>query len=683
MKRPAAICGFTIYAVIILQNEATNTEISAAIILFSAAFLILSLILLFSDKRNLLLFTAILICLSGITASIAYYCKVNTEYKAALSITVKENCNIEGTVLSSEYENNDYLYVIKLNNADNRSVTAKLVIKSYSDLFLLPGDNISGTVKGIYEYGSGNTKKTNMADGKYLYSPSVTNLHIEKNSENSFIILVNKIKIKLKDRILRACPEKSGGLLCGIILGDTANLSFKAKNSFRRIGLSHIFAVSGFHITVWSMMSYSILSVFIKSKKILNIASLFFAFIVCGVTGFSPSSLRAVFMLSVIYLAQCFRYDGDILNSLGLSLIIICLTNPFSGGSISLMLSAGATVGIAVYNDHISPLLRKTLWKYIRNRHFRNTALSFISTLAFCITVSAVTLPLLLYLFGKVSILSPLGNLIVVPLTELTMIIGGIGAIINLRPLIQIAGLIGKFILALSDAMASMDFAYTEIKFTYFLISLFIVSIFAIAIFIIKRKKLRYAFTAIAISAITVIFTCSHNFINRNNTCISLSCTNNIGILIRQGSESIFICTEKTNLTQANMISDCGVYRLDYLYTVDKGNIEVIAESFSPKNIFTGSADLKLKNGTSITSNGDYIKIKYGNDTAYIVSSENDLQNIKNADILIINELSENNFDSTEYDKVYVFGNGENTDNILYTKNTETSENTEFIFDGR
>ena len=116
--------------------------------------------------------------------------------------------------------------------------------------------------------------------------------------------------------------------------------------SFRKSGVSHFIVVSGLHMSVVGMCFPFILRKLLKNKFLYVFGSCAVIVLYMGITGFSPSVVRAGVMFIVYVIGMLFNRKPDSFSSLGLAVLILTAENPYAGGNIGLLLSVTATLGI-------------------------------------------------------------------------------------------------------------------------------------------------------------------------------------------------------------------------------------------------------------------------------------------------------------------------------------------------
>lgn len=132
--------------------------------------------------------------------------------------------------------------------------------------------------------------------------------------------------------------------------------------------------------------------------------------------GMTPSVVRACIMQIFLQLAPLFRRDGDSLTSLSAALLAILLCSPMAAQSISLQLSFAATLGILLLSGRMYRRAADAIHRKFEKNIGLCGALCFVAA---NVTVSlgalVFTIPLSAAYFGVLSVVSPLSNLLVVP----------------------------------------------------------------------------------------------------------------------------------------------------------------------------------------------------------------------------------------------------------------------------
>jgi competence protein ComEC len=214
----------------------------------------------------------------------------------------------------------------------------------------------------------------------------------------------------------RGLDEPEAGLFKAFILGDKATISDELSEEFRASGLSHIVAISGSHITMLSgMIFFLLIIVGLNRNKAFYFAIPFLLFYVL-LAGAPPSAVRAGLMGFLVLLAFHIGRLNRIDHSLILSAAVMLLINPkllvFDAG---FQLSFSAVLGMI----YLFPVIDKFLKRFYEDKH--SIVKYILSTLALTVAAQIFTAPILLWHFGRVSLIAPLANLLALFVAPLIM----------------------------------------------------------------------------------------------------------------------------------------------------------------------------------------------------------------------------------------------------------------------
>lgn len=205
-------------------------------------------------------------------------------------------------------------------------------------------------------------------------------------------------------------PDDACGLASALFLGDRSGLPEALSLSFGHLGISHTLAVSGLHLGILlGSLSWLLKKLHIPRRAhlwvLLPITLLYILLV--G----TASVLRAGGMLLLLLFAHRFGRRRDPLTSLFATVTLICLISPFSVLDIGLQLSFLSTFGILLVG---LPLTARCQALPSPLRWLTDSLILTASALTF-------TLPHSIWYFGELSLISPLANLLFVPLITLLL----------------------------------------------------------------------------------------------------------------------------------------------------------------------------------------------------------------------------------------------------------------------
>lgn len=223
--------------------------------------------------------------------------------------------------------------------------------------------------------------------------------------------IVDKIRRNFAVGMQNALPEPLASFGLGLLIGQRNTLPEKVRNELVAVGLIHIVAVSGYNLTIITNFSKRLLAKRSRYQALVG------SFVLIGIfllmTGSSPSIVRAA-VVSGISLVMW--YYGRNIKPVLMLLLAAALTagiNPlYLWSSIGWYLSFAAFFGVLV----IAPGFRN---KYMPKKH-RDKLLPQVLTET--IAAQVATLPIILYIFGRLSLISIVANVLVVPVLPFAML---------------------------------------------------------------------------------------------------------------------------------------------------------------------------------------------------------------------------------------------------------------------
>jgi len=309
------------------------------------------------------------------------------------------------------------------------------------------------------------------------YSPKI--ILLKHNQANLILQKILHFKDFTSQTINQTIPEPQASFLAGILLGSRKGIPDKLLQDFNRTGVTHIIAISGYNITVISVMLLNLcLSLNINRKKAFWLVT-FGITIFTILTGASAAVIRSAIMGILVLYSKYLGRANHTANILIITASIMCLINPkillFDAG---FQLSFLATIGLI----YLSPKIKKYfLWLTIKFSIQEN----LISTLSAII----MTTPLILFQFERFSLVAPIVNLLILSFIPWVMLTGFIQVITGFISL-QLGQLIGftswlilEYIIRTVSTFSSLPFASINLKINcgimliiYFCLSLFIFS---------------------------------------------------------------------------------------------------------------------------------------------------------------------------------------------------------------
>lgn len=212
-----------------------------------------------------------------------------------------------------------------------------------------------------------------------------------------------RVKREAVAAIGRALPPASAALLGGLLLGDRSGLPPDIDEAFRRAGVYHVLAVSGFNVALLATSVWALCSLARVGRRLAAIIAIVVVIGFALVVGPQPSVLRAAVMAVLVLAAVLLERDPSITNSLALAALAILAVRPGDLFDPGFQLSFAATLGIV-----IAPLPRGVV----------------LGALGASAAAQLAVLPITLVHFNQLSTVGLVANLGVVPLAGAATVMG-------------------------------------------------------------------------------------------------------------------------------------------------------------------------------------------------------------------------------------------------------------------
>jgi competence protein ComEC len=213
-------------------------------------------------------------------------------------------------------------------------------------------------------------------------------------------------------------------LFKAMLFGDRTGISDTENTVFSRAGVSHIMAVSGAQLSIICSLAALIL----EALKIGRFKRFFVCLFLIGffvlICENSVSITRAAVMIIITFAVPLLNRQSDTATSLAVSVVFLTLQNPFIIRDAAFLLSAGGVLAVAVIAPPVISHFKNNFHKPL-GKFYRDTRDIFISSAV----VSLTLFPISFFFFDEVSILSPLTNIFLIPISTLVIILGMIAVL--------------------------------------------------------------------------------------------------------------------------------------------------------------------------------------------------------------------------------------------------------------
>lgn len=350
---------------------------------------------------------------------------------------------------------------------------------------------IEGKLKIPPEFEDFNYKNYLKKDGIYSVMSWPGIELVEKSFGSPLKKILFAFKNKFKETSQKFISPPQEGILEALFFGDETNISKEWKDKLNLTGTRHIAAVSGMNITIIAFLILAFALSFGLWRSQAFYLSLFLLFLYIIMIGAPSSAIRAGIMGALLMVAQYFGRLSTASRAVVLAASLMLLINPLLLTlDVGFQLSFLAILGLVYFQPSFSQWLRK-----IPNPNF----LPIRTTLSATLSAQVFTLPILIYNFGYLSLISPFANILIVPLlaplTIFIFLFGIAGMIFYPLGLILswIVWLPLTYIVKIVDWFSKISFASLAIENLHFLwLIIFYLILGYLAFWLKKRESLRF-----------------------------------------------------------------------------------------------------------------------------------------------------------------------------------------------
>lgn len=526
-------------------------------------------------------------------------------------------------LIINDYKINDKTITIYFDNIIGKYyVDNNEKVKEFKDNYSF-GDKIY--IEGEISVPNNNTIPNNFNYKDYLYHKYI--YYIIKIDKIKIISKNDNIFLNIKNSIYKRIDTiKYNDYLYAFILGKSYYIDSEVLNNYKINGITHLFALSGLHVSMFSSIILFILKKIKLNEKlsyfITSLFLIFFAFI----ASFTPSIVRSVlfFILSSINNVYYLYIKPKYLLYIVFSILIFI--NPFYIYDTGFILSFCISFFILLFNEK----------NKINNNLLSILVISILSTLS--------SLPIIINMSYEINILGFINNLffipyvtyIVFPLSIIVVFISKLSFILN-------------FLIIIMEYISKVSSNIFNIKLIFPKMSLFLIIIYyVLLILIVKKINLKKIFI---IYLSFLYFRCDFD---KNNYVYFIDVgQGDSALIVTKNNKSVLIDTggkvgSNYSLMKSNVIpffKSIGIRKLDYLFIThgdyDHAGYGIdLVNNFNVKNRFTNKGKYNsLEKKLNIKSfNNSYIKI----DNVEIYSLNSKLYNNENSDSLVLLVIIDN-----------------------------------------
>jgi competence protein ComEC len=315
----------------------------------------------------------------------------------------------------------------------------------------------------------------------------------------------------------RETDPRSSGILKALVLGEQGDIPEEVKEHFIVTGIAHLLAISGDHLGIVALLSYSLLLWLLKRSEFLLLSlpvkkwaaglTLPCILLYMFIAGGGISVIRATIMVVTFFLSILFDRERNLLHTLGLAAFLILLFSPPSLFNVSFQLSFVAVLSILYFVPRLLPEGRRDVLDLSPKASWKRNLLKYLK-ISFLVTGVAFfgTAPFVAFHFNRISLMGWVTNLFAIPwvgflLVPLSLIASLLSFFFSplATLLIRVTDVLTLLLLKVVALFASVPLASFSITTpTIFEMTLFYLLLF-LGVHLRKGQWIRYAFVGLCV----------------------------------------------------------------------------------------------------------------------------------------------------------------------------------------
>ena len=393
--------------------------VMVGIFIFGFLFLIFSFFK--KDRRKIIFGFCILMLAFGVWRSHEIMSRRPSEISQ--SFIVGQKADFNGAVVEEPDRRSDFAqYVLKNERFGRILVKTNL----YPEYFYGDILKISGNLEKPENFSGFDYQNYLAKDNIFLISrnPEITLLNRpESLNFYAYLLILKKNFIAIIDKIL---SEPKSSFLAALLVGARRTLPDNLTSAFNITGTSHIVAISGYNISIISIMMLNFLSYLLLPRRLIFWIVIISILMFTLIAGAGASVVRAAIMGGLLVLAGREGRFYLVTNAIVFAGAAMLFANPYllrydTGFQLSFL----AALGLIYLAPHF-------------NRWFAGLPnfLSFRANLSATLSAQIITFPIIFWEFGRVSLVATLANVLILPAIPTTMLFGflsGLSGFISLK----------------------------------------------------------------------------------------------------------------------------------------------------------------------------------------------------------------------------------------------------------
>lgn len=557
MRRKTALVGYSYLAGVFFASF-----LSVSNIFFASAFMmiiLLAFVVLYNNNPKKYL--ACIVSVISMTVGLCVYgIYEQFDYNKIIKLD-NQSANFTGKIVEYSYTSGDQMKVVAKGKINNQ-ITKIIVYMPYTDCDYCDKISFKANFKKIENNISFNSKDYYKPNGIYLnaYNPSEISI-----SDGGFSVIrpIKNFSEKVYNTILTSIPSDEGALLGAMLCGKKDDIDSLSSTALFKVGIGHIFSVSGTHLVIISFI-FSYIFDFLKLSKTKKIFLTEIVIVLFAIfAGMSSSIVRSAIMMTIFNFSKIARRHPDSLTTIAICGILLTIFSPEKIRSVSFLLSMSGAFAMSV----VYPAVAQEI-KY--NGKFKSILQNFLA----CLIVWLVSVPIVLMYFDEISTLSALFNIVFLPLCTASLVLTVIATLpmvfgFTITPLLSVAGLLVGLVTKIARIFSKSWIAILPLNFKSVKIAIALGVVVSLVVLIVKRNgiaTLKACFVCIV--AVIVTFTATTYATRQQVDVYVLNYKNSYAVVLKKNTKAVIIDNDgKISNAVIRLVEHLGVREVSTVLT--------------------------------------------------------------------------------------------------------------------
>lgn len=244
------------------------------------------------------------------------------------------------------------------------------------------------------------------------------------------VVAVGRVRERVVEKYQKSLPEPHAALSAGILLGVKQNMPYDFYQALLNTGTVHIIAASGYNVTmVARVVLVPLMQLVARPWAIAFSLAAILLYVILA--GGSAAVVRAGIMGSLTLMAFYFGRQAEAKRLLWVTAAIMLFIQPLMLVDVGFQLSLAATAGLLYFEPKIRDRFK------IYESRFKGISGFLDEYLWPTLAASIATAPIIMITFGRLSLISPIVNMLVLPLTPLIMFLSAVSVGLSWIPILD------------------------------------------------------------------------------------------------------------------------------------------------------------------------------------------------------------------------------------------------------